>query len=240
MLWTTFHILSLIILLGVSFPGLVRYPYHDIVCWAASTTGTTSFSTRVSSHRKESHTAQVASISSSLPSILPSGGLVNLGNTCYLNAQLQCAYHIPYIRELILNATSSSSSHYRPTSSPSHALKSLGHVFNSMKTASIQGQGQIGQISSVSTATLCKTLGINVFEQQGIHCFIFDVVRLYMRKSQLILWFNPSKKTRRNFGSCFYLNCNFHHWRICTKAHTKYVLDEWSISFLLSKACHTF
>jgi len=28
-------------------------------------------------------------------------GLVNLGNTCYLNAQLQCAYHVPYLRELI-------------------------------------------------------------------------------------------------------------------------------------------
>jgi len=31
-------------------------------------------------------------------------GLVNLGNTCYLNAQLQCAYHVPYLRQLILNA----------------------------------------------------------------------------------------------------------------------------------------
>ena len=31
-------------------------------------------------------------------------GLVNLGNTCYLNAQLQCAYHVPYLRQLILEA----------------------------------------------------------------------------------------------------------------------------------------
>mmetsp|Transcript_33174 Transcript_33174/g.48699 ORF Transcript_33174/g.48699 Transcript_33174/m.48699 type:complete len:261 (-) Transcript_33174:2217-2999(-) len=35
--------------------------------------------------------------------VLVSGGLVNLGNTCYLNAQLQCAYHVPLVRELILN-----------------------------------------------------------------------------------------------------------------------------------------
>lgn len=31
-------------------------------------------------------------------------GLVNLGNTCYLNAQLQCAYHVPYLRKLVLVA----------------------------------------------------------------------------------------------------------------------------------------
>mmetsp|Transcript_1752 Transcript_1752/g.3749 ORF Transcript_1752/g.3749 Transcript_1752/m.3749 type:complete len:784 (-) Transcript_1752:58-2409(-) len=31
-------------------------------------------------------------------------GLVNLGNTCYLNAQLQCAYHVPYLRQLVKNA----------------------------------------------------------------------------------------------------------------------------------------
>ena len=31
-------------------------------------------------------------------------GLVNMGNTCYLNAQLQCAYHIPYLRQLVLDA----------------------------------------------------------------------------------------------------------------------------------------
>lgn len=31
-------------------------------------------------------------------------GLVNLGNTCYLNAQLQCAYHVPLLRKLIMDA----------------------------------------------------------------------------------------------------------------------------------------
>ncbi len=31
-------------------------------------------------------------------------GLVNMGNTCYLNAQLQCAYHVPYLRKLVLDA----------------------------------------------------------------------------------------------------------------------------------------
>ena len=31
-------------------------------------------------------------------------GLVNLGNTCYLNSQLQCAYHVPYLRQVVLSA----------------------------------------------------------------------------------------------------------------------------------------
>jgi hypothetical protein len=35
--------------------------------------------------------------------VLVSNGLVNLGNTCYLNSQIQCAFHIPHIRSLVLN-----------------------------------------------------------------------------------------------------------------------------------------
>lgn len=93
--------------------------------------------------------------------VLISSGLVNLGNTCYLNSQLQCAYHIPAVRNLVKNPTglSDSSSNYI-------ALRSLQAVFSSMEAASSSEEKKIYKTRAASTLPLCRNLGINVYEQQ--------------------------------------------------------------------------
>ena len=97
------------------------------------------------------------------PTII-SGGLINLGNTCYLNAQLECAYHIPKIREFILNDSSSCSS--SDGGEANIGLASLRHVFRAMYAASQSGKGNLAMTPSSSTNVLCRNLGINVYEQQ--------------------------------------------------------------------------
>jgi ubiquitin carboxyl-terminal hydrolase 7 len=97
-----------------------------------------------------------------------STGLQNLGNTCYMNSQLQCAYHIPRVRSVILGSACSD-----PAKDPADdenagskhkeeaaALQALRTVFRSMDVAA--GKGGF----PISPAILCKTLGIPVMEQQ--------------------------------------------------------------------------
>jgi ubiquitin carboxyl-terminal hydrolase 7 len=85
-----------------------------------------------------------------------------------MNAQLQCAYHIPRVRNLLLD-----SARLAPTKDPANdenadskqkeetvALQALRLVFRSMNDASRKGVGP------VSTAVLCQGLGIPVMQQQ--------------------------------------------------------------------------
>ncbi|GKY95202.1 hypothetical protein MPSEU_000483400 [Mayamaea pseudoterrestris] len=111
--------------------------------------------------------------SSSSKLLRPPIGLRNLGNTCYINAQLQCHFHIPYVRQLIMgdavssinkeNTTLQQSSNLTDSetmSSPppvaSGALLALRHVFRDMYQSSIP----------VAPSILCMKLGINAYEQQ--------------------------------------------------------------------------
>ena len=85
-----------------------------------------------------------------------SGGLINLGNTCYLNSQLQCAYHIPAIRRLVLESVNHESI----------ALQSLQIVFDAMEKGATSMKDVLSGGMAVSTLALCRNLGISVFEQQ--------------------------------------------------------------------------
>ena len=75
-------------------------------------------------------------------------GIINLGNTCYLNSQLQCQFHIPLVRELILQSD--------------ERVCSLKSVFEMLNSKGTTPGNPIG---------LCRRLGINVYEQQDAQEF---------------------------------------------------------------------
>lgn len=97
-----------------------------------------------------------AETAKSSPSYVISKGLYNLANTCYLNAQLQCAFHIPRVRQIVLDDKVEDGSDEK--CSPSMAQQALQRVFSDML------QKKASPSSSVSI--LCRVMGINPYEQQ--------------------------------------------------------------------------
>jgi len=79
-------------------------------------------------------------------------GLQNLGNTCYLNAPMQCAHAIPAVKQLVLESKEDESSNL--------ALRALGKLFESWE---IQ--------DPVSPRSFCSVLGIQPMVQQDAQEF---------------------------------------------------------------------
>jgi len=113
-------------------------------------------------------------------SFLLSSGLINLGNTCYLNAQLQCVYHIPYLRNAILHPEKYSSAKTKECNdTPNTGLRGLQAVFTSMKQTSTTQHTNTkpkptprqNSHPPLSTQPLLTTLEINPHLQQDSHEF---------------------------------------------------------------------
>jgi ubiquitin C-terminal hydrolase len=95
-------------------------------------------------------------------------GLINLGNTCYLNSQLQCAYSIPKVRELLITSSDENENDEEQSSSP---RKILGELFTDMMQRQSSSSSSMMTAAKIAPRAFCRSLGIPVYEQQDAQEF---------------------------------------------------------------------
>ena len=88
---------------------------------------------------------------------LVSTGLRNMGNTCYMNAQLECAFHIPLIRDIIIQQ----GHHQHQRDRTNIGITALRCLFKDMELSAQSDRGY-----PAAPQSLCRTLGIPIGQQQ--------------------------------------------------------------------------
>jgi Ubiquitin carboxyl-terminal hydrolase len=135
-----------------------RYRLHwvlgSLTAWSAVTYGS------------GAHTSSLAMATTSgappISDVRRSTGLKNLGNTCYMNAQLECAYHIPLVWHIATQSAKrvQQSSSDATGGNPSSAAIALGELFDAMdKAAQDRSPAHAPQ-------SFCVRLGISPNVQQ--------------------------------------------------------------------------
>jgi ubiquitin C-terminal hydrolase len=159
---------------------LLLIPITFVVAVLASSGGNSKNNPSSTSQRQRLSSSSSSSLLSSPPPPLSPIGLVNLGNTCYLNSQLQCAFSIPRVRDLLLLVTDNDDGDDVPQQQQQHPRTILGQLFADMKSSQEEtrslgssssrrrrGSSSTGGVAVETTLrSFCRALGIPVYEQQ--------------------------------------------------------------------------
>ena len=114
-------------------------------------------------------TVRVASAAAtSSQSTVISAGLRNLGNTCYLNSQLQCAFHIPKVRDILMTPTEQIAVEDDPADEDvcEKTPESIGLLVLRQLFQEMQSSSESSFPTPVAPLQFCQSLGIPVMEQQ--------------------------------------------------------------------------